>query len=334
MGLVFAFDRGQDPTRTDVLAVDGVFGCGPNLSHWPGNRTPSRYRHDLSTGMALRLARDPDREEFLRGVTTVSNNHYDTDGFGSVLAVLQPDAALAVEDRLLDAALAGDFEVIRSWHALAFDEIVLNLGHHPRSPIVDRVAGLPDADRYEGCYLWLLAHGPDLLRDPSAQEELWIDAWREFERDLHLARAGIAVVEAHPREHVAVIRAPRPLGTRALTTLAEGTPRVVHVVRNADGCFVRCFHTTHSWFDSLTPVPRRFPWNALATRFQAAERAPGGASWVHHPMESPFAELSFGIPHAAPEFPFGTLCAPTPTSLDPEWVIDAVLDAARGDLIV
>ena len=82
---------------------------GLNLSHWPGNRTPAHLKADTSTEMALKLARDPGREEWLRGVSIVTNNHFDTDGLLSLYAVLRPEEALRHEKEMIQAARTGDF---------------------------------------------------------------------------------------------------------------------------------------------------------------------------------------------------------------------------------
>src|SRR5262245_48293696 len=89
----FEFYR-EDLDPAVTLVVDGVAPAVLNLSHWPGNRTPSRYRADTTTEMALHLAGDPQRERFLEGIRIVSNNHFDTDGLLSAWAVLHPDEAL------------------------------------------------------------------------------------------------------------------------------------------------------------------------------------------------------------------------------------------------
>lgn len=120
MKRVFAtYDETLDPGQT--LVVDGLVGEGPSLSHWPGNRTPERYRVDTTTEMALLLAEDPRREEFLSGIRVVSNNHLDTDGLLSVWAVLHPEEALRHRRFLVDAARAGDFGTFTSADAVKFD---------------------------------------------------------------------------------------------------------------------------------------------------------------------------------------------------------------------
>src|SRR5688572_29405850 len=88
------------------LSVDGMTPSGPNLSHWPGNRTPVQWKADLSTAIALRFARASvaEQDAFLRDAQLVVNDHYDTDGFGSLLAILRPELAFAREEVLLAAA--------------------------------------------------------------------------------------------------------------------------------------------------------------------------------------------------------------------------------------
>src|SRR5262245_51148787 len=100
------------PDTPDLhLSVDGMTSCGPNLSHWPGNRTPPCWKDDLSTGICLRFARaqPAEQRDFLAGAEVVLNDHYDTDGFGSLLAILRPPVAFAREELVLAAAATGDF---------------------------------------------------------------------------------------------------------------------------------------------------------------------------------------------------------------------------------
>src|SRR5262249_9093223 len=85
--------EGIPGTPANHLSVDGMTPVGPNLSHWPGNRTPPEWKSDLSTGICLNFARAAAsaRERFLDGAAVVLNDHYDTDGFLSLVAVLRPE---------------------------------------------------------------------------------------------------------------------------------------------------------------------------------------------------------------------------------------------------
>ena len=115
---------------------------GPNLSHWPGNRTPDHWKADLSTGICLNFARAPHSAqlEFLEGAQTVLNDHYDTDGFLSLLAALRPDVILPRETTALDAAATGDYQAFQTDQGFAIDRIVLNLAT-PTSPIAGGSGG-------------------------------------------------------------------------------------------------------------------------------------------------------------------------------------------------
>lgn len=173
MTLRFEFECGQLAHRSDVLAVDGVFGTGRNLSHWPGNRTPERFKHDLTTGMALRLAAAPDRSAWMAGIAVVANNHLDTDGLLSAWSVLHPEAALAESSLLLNAAAAGDFQEVADASALRFDAIV----SHWDSRFGDAGAENTDEDasarRHARVYDELLPLVPQLLHDQGPYEALW-----------------------------------------------------------------------------------------------------------------------------------------------------------------
>src|SRR5690606_31771538 len=124
----FAGADGFDPGQR-YLSVDGMTPCGPNLSHWPGNRTPRRYKADLSTGICLSFARADAAEQraFLAGVSAVVNDHYDTDGFLSLLAVTRPELALAHEETCLSAAATGDYGAYQSQRGFAIDRVVTRL---------------------------------------------------------------------------------------------------------------------------------------------------------------------------------------------------------------
>ncbi|HEB54667.1 MAG TPA: hypothetical protein ENI87_15575, partial [bacterium] len=160
---------GRDGGPQPHLSVDGMTPAGPNLSHWPGNRTPRQWKRDLSTGIALAFARGEatEQEAFLGDATWVVNDHYDTDGFGSLLAILRPELAFAREERLLAAAATGDFGVWQTWRGFAIDRIVKHLAdeHSPVKGAFSPVADDPD-ERSLARYRWLIEHAESVLDHP------------------------------------------------------------------------------------------------------------------------------------------------------------------------
>src|SRR6266850_1044408 len=228
------------------LCVDGVVEGGLNLSHWPGNRTPAHLKADTSTEMALRLARDPGRDDWLGGVSVVTNNHFDTDGLLSVFAVLRPEEALRHETAMIQAARTGDFGEWTTPDALKFDAVVTAYDDEGRSPIV---------------YDRLLSSLPDLLTGAAARKELWGDRMQAYMRSMIRIR-DVALVREHDAARLTVIEATEPLDEMARFNLARHH-RVLTATRSADGLVYEMAFQIFSWFDTLTP-PR-------GTRFDLSE---------------------------------------------------------------
>ena len=85
-----------DLPSADLVSVDGVAPVGPNLSHWPGNRTPADLKHEVSTGIVLNLLRRgadstaeflDDRTNFPKAVNRYSLVHL-VDVFANPVACL------------------------------------------------------------------------------------------------------------------------------------------------------------------------------------------------------------------------------------------------------
>jgi hypothetical protein len=289
-----------------VLSVDGAFDApGLNLSHWPGNRTPAEFRHDLSTGSALAFARLPaaERARWAGGAVAIANNHYDTDGTCALFAVRHPELALAHERELLDAARAGDMFAFPSERALAIDAIVAAYADPHRSPIASELAGLDSLGRHQRATDALLALLPTLLADDLTP---WKALWGErVERALaergelstclrdDLVHLDWTVWTAKPDAFIA--GAP---GRHALFGSTE-QDRVLFVQETSRGTLARFLINTLSWFDlpSRTPLPR--PQLELAAqRLNALESASmdGELAWRAQPTGSPSPELWFGVP--------------------------------------
>jgi hypothetical protein len=100
---------------TPAISCDGLVpGAALDLTHWQGNRTPSRFKADTSTEIALNFVASSEAAERWNDAVVV-NNHFDTDGLLSVWVLLDPDQATARRDLLMAAAEAGDFD---EWPAL------------------------------------------------------------------------------------------------------------------------------------------------------------------------------------------------------------------------
>ena len=234
------------------ISVDGVVDGGLNLSHWPGNRTPPHLKADTSTGMALNLARDPGRDAWLRDVTIVTNNHFDTDGLLSVYGVLRPAQALAHAEEMIRAARTGDFGEFTTPEAFKFDAVVTAFEDPARSPIATEIRDLSEADRHQLVYDRLLGMLPDLLYDAPRYKDLWTASFTSFMRSMMRIR-DVARIREHDASRLTVIEADEPLDQTARFNVALHH-RVLTATRSERGFIYEMNFLIFSWFDTVTPA--------------------------------------------------------------------------------
>ncbi len=280
------------------LCVDGVVEGGLNLSHWPGNRTPPHLKADTSTEMALKLARDPGRDEWLRGVSIVTNNHFDTDGLLSVYGCLRPEEALRHERALVQSARTGDFGEFNTPEAFKFDVVVTAFDDGRRSPIVSEIRGRDEHERHQIVYDRLLSLLPDLLFDASRYKDLWAEPLRSLLRSLMRIK-DVTRVREHPSARLTVIEASEPLDQMARFNVA-GHHRVLTATRS-DGDYVyEMAFQIFSWFETVTP-PRgtRTDLSGVARELDQMETSPGGR-WTYTGDDSLDARLYRAAPDGEP----------------------------------
>jgi hypothetical protein len=294
MRFVFHHEGLEEP----FLCVDGVVEAGLNLSHWPGNRTPSHLRADTTTEMALLLARDRGRGEWLRGVEVVTNNHFDTDGLLSVFAVLRPAEALLHEKALVQAARAGDFGEFTTPEAFKLDAVVTAFDDDRRSPLAAEIRGLPETRRYQRLYDRLLGMLPELLSGASRHKELWSGSFASLMRSLVRIR-DVARIREHEAARLTVIEASEPLDPMARFNLARHH-RVLTATRAERGVVYEMAFQIFSWFDTVTP-PRgtRFDLMQVAAELDRME-GDGAGRWTYTGDDSLDARLYRAGPDGEP----------------------------------
>ena len=283
---------------TPFLCVDGVVDGGLNVSHWPGNRTPAHLKADTTTEMCLKLARHPEREPFLRGVTIVTNNHFDTDGLLSVYAALRPQEALAHDREMVQAARTGDFGEFTTPEAFKFDAVVTAFDDDQRSPIVAEIRGRPEAERRQIVYDRLLGMLPGLLAGAAAWKDLWAQDLQAFMRSM-MRLPAIARVRERDDARLTVIETPEPLDRMARFNAARHH-RVLTATRSPDGFVYEMAFQIFSWFDTVTPARGgRFDLAAAAGELDALERS-GGGRWTYSGNDSLDARLHRAGPGGEP----------------------------------
>ncbi|HEU5179479.1 MAG TPA: DUF6687 family protein [Candidatus Polarisedimenticolia bacterium] len=272
------FHAGLDPERT--LVVDGIAPSALNLSHWPGNRTPARYRADTTTEMALLLAEDPARETFLAPIEVVSNNHFDTDGILSAWAVLHPEEALRHRRFLVDAARAGDFGTFTSPDAVKFDLMVTAFGSLQHSPLTSRLQGLGEEERSALLYAELLPRLPELFYRADAHRRLWEEEFESIVHSFERLRSGTTRIRDYPSSSLSVIETDEELDKMARFDSVR-FHRILTASRDGRGFRFQLEHHVFSWFDTVTP-PRggRTDLTPLASELNALE-PPANGRWVY-----------------------------------------------------
>jgi hypothetical protein len=268
----FAFYHDQlDPETT--LLVDGLAPRGASLSHWPGNRTPERYRADTTTEMALLLAADPQRESFLGPVRVISNNHLDTDGLLSTWSVLHPEESLRHRRFLVDAARAGDFGTFTSPDAVKFDLMVTAWEDSKLSPLGRRLEGKREEERQAIAYLDLLARLPDLFYRVDAHRRIWEDEFEAIVHSFQRLREGAARIREYPASRLSVIETEEDLEPMARFDSCR-FHRVLTAHRDGRGYRYQLEHHVFTWFDTVTPPKgERVDFTPFALRLNDMEPA-------------------------------------------------------------
>lgn len=299
------------------------------LSHWPGNRTPARYKADVSTQIVMSLLAADECAQVLAGVETVSCDHFDVDGLLSVWAMTAPRVALGQRRHVESVALVGDFDVYRGEAAV---KSCLAL-----EAAADAVAGsaefraAPDTTTAsEILFSRVLEVAADCLSEPERWRESW---WREWEHVLFSLRyldAHPDAIEEHPHLDLAVVRSPAYLHQYAVNARTD----LLHVAEStADGRHrLRFRYESFVDLQSRTAGPR-IRGDVLAGELNQLD--PGG-TWLCDPPDSAtpclqrFAAAQTPAPSALPFDRFVDLVAGfyarglTDPSLrwrsDPSWV--------------
>lgn len=198
------------------VIVDGAARSGTvlTLSHWPGSPTPPVLQADLSAEIAFRYL---DHPQLAVPVEVVSNNHFDHDGLASVFVLVDPEAALARRERVVDLARAGDFA---RFEARAAAQASFALASLQREVEGDRYAAL-------------LPRLPEILDHPERFRDRWED------EDAHLAESEAAIasgavqIDELPELDLAIVTVPEawierrvPRGSSSVATAVH--PMAVH----------------------------------------------------------------------------------------------------------
>jgi hypothetical protein len=254
------------------------------LSHWPRSGTPIEYRDDLSAQIVFRFLADPHGYE---PAEVVSNNHFDEDGLVSVFALVDPEAALARRELLVDVASAGDLEVWSSRTALRVAHVITALAD--------------EGDDTGTLYRENLPRLVELCEHVDRFRALWERPDAHTQAGLDALDAGIITIDERPHLDLAVVTIPERWATdvaarfgvaldEALTNDAlYPRTRCLRVLRSV-GAVHRFGYRYESWVQlrSRRPLPR-VALLPLAQQLSSLES--GGATWRADPVNRTLPQL-------------------------------------------
>lgn len=189
------------------LSVDGTVEESIHFSHWQGNRTPVEVKADTSTEIALNLVAAPNYKELTEGIELVTNNHFDTDGVLSVWTVLTGERALPLREKLIAAAVAGDFSEFSSEDGVRASLVIQGsdaVDDEAGSPLARLLAGATVTDDARA-YELVLPEVERVITRTSDYEELWRAPWERIASALESFARGHSTVEEHADTSLSVV---------------------------------------------------------------------------------------------------------------------------------
>ncbi|MGB9179391.1 MAG: DUF6687 family protein [Pyrinomonadaceae bacterium] len=276
------------------LSVDGTVPNSIHFSHWQGNTTDASVKADTSTEIALNLIASSRREELTEGVELVTNNHFDTDGVLSVWAMIMGERADDLRERLIAAAVAGDFseytgeDGVRASICIQGSDNPLAANEETGSPLARRLAGESVEDDARA-YDLVLPEVERVLTRTSDYEALWRPAWERIAAALEsFARGRSKVKEDMDAQLSVVTLAPEifsPQGFDATRHCAPYTA-ISHHARgqiyliatpSGSGWSYRIDYPYYSWAETVVrPRIERRDLSALVARLNELERSAQG----------------------------------------------------------
>ncbi|HEX8476194.1 MAG TPA: DUF6687 family protein [Pyrinomonadaceae bacterium] len=302
------------------LSIDGTVDNAIHFSHWAGNQTHASLRADTSTEIALNLVASPDRDELTRGITLVTNNHFDTDGLLSVWTVLTGERALDLREKLIAAAEAGDFSEYTNEQAIrasiviqGMDEAVPDGG--VVSPLARQLAAGSDGAAVTvdeaRAYELLLPEVERVLTRTDDYEPLWREGWNEVVASMEsFARGGSRVYEDE-RTRISIITLAPDLSANGFKPTRHVPPytAISHHARGevyligipvAGGWAYRVDYPYYSWAETFVrPRIRRRDFAPVVARLNELENASTHEGRWKLDRSELTSALKFGDEHGA-----------------------------------
>jgi hypothetical protein len=240
-----------DLQTVDKIIVDGNrCGVGLQLSHWPGNTTPTPFKADLSVEIVLRLLNSPGAAKRLSDAELVTNDHYDTDGLLAIWALLNPSEAPRHAAALRAAAEAGDFYEFTSPEAVQFDLVVRAFESSERS-LLPVWTDESKEQRWQTATEAVLAEMPALLYEPNRYRSLWDEDYRKLLEKISFLQRGFVEVREWSAERLSVVSTKFPLNHFTRNIACKGH-RILETSEGREGRTYELHYREFLWYDIVS----------------------------------------------------------------------------------
>ena len=277
---------------TPKLSVDGTVDNAIHFSHWKGNETPASVKADTSTEIALNLVGAPDRDELTRGIDLVTNNHFDTDGVLSVWTVLNGERALALREKLIAAAEAGDFSEMSTQAGVRASMVIQGsespIDNDVGSPLACQLAGAPVTDDARA-YELVLPHVEQVVTRTNDYASLWCDPWNRIALALDSFAKGRSRVDEDSEAKISLVTlAPEIFSSVGFKPTRHCAPftaishhargEVFLIATPLDGGWAyRIDYPYYCWAETVVrPRIERRDFSSLINALGEMEQSPGG----------------------------------------------------------
>ncbi len=244
----FVFEKLLE-TRDTVASVDGAFRSRIQLSHWPANLTPKELKADTSTEIAFKLLESKRKEDYLRGVRIVSNNHIDADGVLAAYVLLFPEEALKRKRELIDIATTGDFAEYTTDSALKAAKILNELDHPQFSIFREEYDHRSFPEIMQSLYEKALEMVPNLVENIDWFEKFYREDYHWFQRSEAAFEEGGAFVTNYKDCHLSVIESAFELHPVSKVKRAA-YDIILTAVELAGLKMYELYYKSHTWFET------------------------------------------------------------------------------------
>lgn len=293
--------------RTANIIVDSVpiESTILTLSHWPASGSPPEFKADLSAEIVFNFLCSDIADSVTSSAEAVSNNHFDEDGLVGIYALLNPEAALAEKEFLLDIATAGDFGTYKNREAAQVAFVLQAWAQPDKSPLNRAVFRRPYDEVTSILYEELLPRFSNLFQRVHFLEQYWTEedlllSWSE-----KAIQEGSIKIEEHPHLDFSIVETPASkewAAARPTVSEARWTHSVCHqfAVHNAttssrilvtDGVRHDFYYRYETWVETIVRKPHpRIDLKPLAGKLNELE---GKKIWIAEDIKDIVPHLNF-----------------------------------------